>query len=95
MTINTQSDVKEVLAERQQRYGTFEENAEIAQALKGAMHRAAGWHRLTPAQREGLDMIQAKIARMLSGDPTYLDNGVDICGYAQLVLASMEADACG
>lgn len=95
MTIETRNNVKEVLLERQQRYGSFEENAEIAQALKSAMHRAAGWRRLTAAQREGLDMIQAKIARMLSGDPTYLDNGVDICGYAQLVLASMEADTCG
>ena len=36
-------------------------------------------------------MIQHKIARMLNGDPTYLDNIVDISGYATLVQQSMEA----
>ena len=55
------------------------------------MRTAPGWKRLTNAQREGLEMVQHKIARMLNGDPTYLDNIVDINGYATLVQQSMEA----
>lgn len=34
-------------------------------------------------------MIQCKVARMLHGDPAYMDNIVDICGYAELVHAEM------
>lgn len=79
----------DVLTERGARYGSFEGNAAIAQRLKCAMREAPGWQRLSDAQREGLDMIQVKIARMLSGDPAYLDNAVDMAGYAQLVLNAM------
>ncbi len=55
------------------------------------MRTTPGWKRLSNAQREGLEMVQHKIARMLNGDPTYLDNIVDISGYATLVQQSMEA----
>lgn len=88
------TEINQVLAERGARYGAFADHARIAQALKGAMQAAPGWGRLTDAQREGLEMIQHKVARMLNGDPRYLDNAVDICGYAQLVLAAMQETPC-
>jgi hypothetical protein len=37
-------------------------------------------------------MIAHKIGRMLNGDSTYLDNAVDIVGYAQLMLDDMTTD---
>ena len=79
----------ELLAQRAARYGTFEGTAHTAQALKRVMHDAPGWVLLTDTQREGLEMIQMKVARMLNGDPTYLDNIVDICGSAELVREAM------
>jgi hypothetical protein len=54
------------------------------------MHECPSWDKLTYAQREGLEMIQHKIARMLNGDPTYKDNLVDVIGYATLVLETMD-----
>ena len=83
-------DVSNVLQERGNRYGPFKDHAEITQGIKRVMHESGGWSALTDSQREALEMIAHKIARMLNGDPTYLDNAVDIVGYAQLMLDDMQ-----
>ena len=57
------------------------------------MRRPAGWNRLAPDQKQALTTIADKIARMLNGDPNYIDNVHDIIGYARLVEKRMEADA--
>lgn len=85
------TDVSQVLAERGTRYGRFEEHASIAQALKGTMKVCPGWQRLDADQREALEMVQHKVARILNGDPTYADNWVDIAGYSTLVAQRLEA----
>lgn len=87
--------ITDTLAERGKRYGRFEDHARIAQALKDVMRATANWEKLTPAQREGLEMVQHKIARMLNGDPTYIDNVLDIEGYSHLIRESMEAQQHG
>ena len=84
-------DVNSVLLERGKRYGPFKGHAEITQSLKLVMHESGGWSALTDSQRESLEMIAHKVARMLNGNPTYLDNAVDIVGYAQLMLDDMTA----
>jgi len=43
------------------------------------------WHELDADQQEALEMIAHKIARILNGDPNYVDSWVDIAGYAKLV----------
>ena len=86
------TNVNEMLAERQARYGTFEGHARISQALKAVMHERSGWDRLKPDQREALEMIQHKIARILNGDPDYTDNWIDIAGYATLVADLLEKE---
>lgn len=85
-------DIKQMLSGRESRYGSFETHAAISQALKTVMHMQDGWERLEPDQREALEMIQHKIARILNGDATYLDNWVDLVGYSQLVVSRLEAD---
>lgn len=85
-------NINAVLTERGSRYGKFSEGAEIMQALKTIMHNAPGWKRLTPSQKEALDMIQHKIGRALNGDPTYADNWIDICGYSQLVVDELDGN---
>ena len=82
--------VETILAERHTRYGEYSSTALIAQQLKGMMHESPSWHKLTASQREGLEMIQHKIARILNGDPKYMDSWVDIVGYATLIVESME-----
>ena len=86
------TNVNEMLSGREARYGTFEGHARISQALKRAMQDSPNWSKLTDVQKEGLEMIQHKVARMLNGDPSYLDNIVDIVGYSTLVKDVMEAN---
>lgn len=86
------SQIDKTLSERGSRYGSFADMAAISQALCEVMRATPGWKRLTPSQREALEMIQHKIARMLNGDPTYEDNAVDIVGYSTLMLKNMQGD---
>jgi len=84
---------EEILAERGKVYGDFTNHAKITQTLKSV---AQCWHvqsdgtsKLTPTQREALDMIFHKIGRILNGDPNHRDSWDDIAGYAKLA-----ADRC-
>lgn len=77
--------IEATLAERGSRYGSFKEHAQIAQNLQDAMRNTPGWNNLAPDQKQALSVIADKIARMLNGDPDYIDNWHDIIGYAKLV----------
>lgn len=81
------TDVDATLAERGSRYGTFSGHAEICQHLKGAIKEYIVLRDcpLQPDQTEALEMICHKIARIINGDPDYIDSWVDIAGYAKLV----------
>ena len=81
-----------ILEERAERYGSFETHAAISQGLKRVMQSSANWSKLTDVQKEGLEMVQHKVARMLNGDPSYLDNIVDIVGYSTLIKNAMETN---
>lgn len=74
-----------VLSERGTRYGEFTEHARICQSLKDALRDSPSWHKLRPAQREALEMIAHKLARIVNGDPDYDDSWRDVAGYARLV----------
>lgn len=84
-----ESETTAVLRERGQRYGLFSEQARIAQSLKNALRAEKGFYKLSEVQKEALEMVMHKIARMLNGDPTYDDNVVDIMGYTELMLRHM------
>tara|TARA_R110000764_G_scaffold239181_1_gene337725 strand:- start:406 stop:669 length:264 start_codon:yes stop_codon:yes gene_type:complete len=73
------------LKERGSRYGNFEGQSALCQSLKAVMQAAPGWKRLSSAQKESLEMIQHKTARILNGDPNYADSWHDIAGYATLI----------
>lgn len=79
------SAVDATLAERGERYGTFMNNAMIAQLLKAVMVQGGSWDTMKADQREALEVICQKISRIVTGDPNYVDNWHDIQGYAKLV----------
>lgn len=72
-----------LIAERRQTHGNWPETAQVAQKLK-ALAAREGRVPLTPAQREALDMILTKVARIVCGDPGHRDHWDDIAGYAAL-----------
>ena len=84
--------ISQILAERGKRYGSFDGNAHISQSLKHQMAAQDNWVMLQDDQREALEMIAHKIARILNGDPDYVDNWVDIAGYAKLVSDRLTAE---
>ncbi len=90
--------IESTLAERGNRYGDFTDHARLCQQLKFDMTNFSvttqtddsitsriPWMYLADAQKQALEVIADKIARILSGDPNYADNWHDIQGYAKLV----------
>jgi hypothetical protein len=77
--------IETTLEQRGQRYGHFDDRARITQNLKRDMRDSPNWEALSDDKKEALEMIAAKIARILNGDPEYLDSWHDISGYAKLV----------
>ena len=79
-----------LLTERSKTHGNWIDNARIAQSTKELWRKENGWERLSDAQREALEMIAHKIARVLSGDPNYVDHWADVAGYAELVVKQVD-----
>lgn len=94
------TEIKDVLADRDGKYGKFADVADLAQDLKTSIRdgrvfrgelRAGDGRKVIRADMvEALDMICSKIARIVNGDPTYVDNWIDIAGYATLVANRLE-----
>jgi hypothetical protein len=93
------AQVSDTLDERGSRYGDFFEHAIIAQTIQSVMRGTDGirtnWDGLSPDMCQALTVIADKIARILNGDPTYLDNWHDIQGYARLVERRLEKEIFG
>lgn len=90
---NTPMKVDEVLTQRGNVHGNFGDNAafhEYALAGMQAHREGQGWQNLSARQKLALDVIQQKIARILSGDPDFIDHWLDIEGYAKLVRTNLE-----
>lgn len=78
------TEVDAILNERGSNYGSFKDVAGFAQEMKNAI-RMCNNSELDDDQIEALDMIASKIARIVNGDPDYVDSWIDIAGYATLV----------
>ncbi len=89
------SDVEAILTQRGNRYGRFIDHSGVAQRLKTVMrnHMGVRWDVMADDQKEALEMIGHKLARILNGDPDYADSWVDIAGYAKLVADRLEGVA--
>jgi hypothetical protein len=90
--MNTPTPTETILQERGERYGSFVNNAATSQALKRLMaeHLSKVGTQLADDQWEAMEVIAAKIARIINGDPDYHDNWADIAGYAKLVADRLE-----
>jgi hypothetical protein len=86
------SRIDATLNERGTRYGAFTDTADIAQGLKDVMFATENWSLLANDQKEALEMVVHKVARILNGDPNYLDSWHDIIGYVRLVEQRLEAE---
>ena len=78
-------NIEKTLEERGNNYGSFWTHSQIAQMLKNSMKATEGWDKLENDQKEALEMIAHKIARILNGNPNHKDSWHDIAGYAILI----------
>ena len=85
------STVSETLEARGRAYGDFGRMARMAQRLKDLMRSDADdWLKLNPCERESLEIIATKVARILCGKHNQQDSWHDIQGYAKLAEDSVE-----
>jgi hypothetical protein len=77
--------VQDILHERQKTHGSFIEHSQLAQSLKLQLRDCQTWDELSDMQRESLEMICHKIARVMCGNSCHKDHWDDIAGYATLV----------
>lgn len=84
------SDINSTLAERGSRYGEFRSHASISQQLKHVLLCTDPQLSLNAMQREALEMICHKMARIVNGNPNYADSWRDVAGYASLVVRELE-----
>jgi len=87
------TDIIKTLSERGLTYGEYKDVSRISQLIKEAMSNGYSYSILSNEARESLDMIANKIARIVNGDPNYLDSWVDIVGYTTLVVNKLEGTA--
>ena len=78
------SDVNKMLIERGKQHGDYADVSRIAQSIKEVYRTAPNWEKLPDAQKEALELIATKQARILSGDNGLRDHWEDIGGYAEL-----------
>lgn len=77
-----------ILKERQKTHGLYSDTAKVAQMIKSII--AEYNNGLSFIQRESLDLIATKMARILSGDADEPDHWRDLCGYSSLVLLNLK-----
>ena len=76
----------EILAQRGDSYGDYNEQAHQSQMLKACIRNSQSYPDMLAIERESLEMICTKMSRILCGSPHHEDSWVDIAGYAQLVV---------
>jgi hypothetical protein len=78
-----------ILTTRQATHGDFVKVAEYAQHLKTVFRHHDGFGNLTAVQRESIDLMCTKFARILCGNPDHKDHWDDLAGYAKLVAETL------
>jgi len=77
--------IDDILSARLKTYGSFDDHSSISQGIKQVMFNTDKWQDLPDDQKEALEMIAHKIARILNGDSNYKDSWTDIIGYTTLI----------
>ena len=83
-------EIDAILEERGSRYGDYAEVSLVSQNIKAAMRRSRNWNTLPADMKESLEMVANKLARLLNGDPTWVDSWRDGEGYMKLVADRLE-----
>lgn len=75
-----------LISERSKTHGEFRDNARISQQIMETLRSGPSWKFMSSEQRQALDFISCKMARIVCGDPSFPDHWIDIAGYATLAV---------
>jgi hemerythrin len=78
-------NIEDTLNERGSNYGNFSDFSDIVDQLTKVINDSPAYDKMDHVHKEGIRMIAHKIARILNGNPNYVDSWWDIAGYATLV----------
>lgn len=81
---------KDLISERAKTHGSYRGQAAFAQALKELYRRQPNWDNLDGDQKESLELDATKTARILWGDPNFVDHWKDKSGYAELIAGRLK-----
>ncbi len=73
-----------LLNEREKTHGNYAETAYYTQWLRDTLRYHSNWHKLSTSQRDALDNIALKLARIVVGDANFDGHWEDVIGYAKL-----------
>lgn len=76
--------VETLIGERRRTHGEYSDVAEVAQSLKATLRTGTNWDKMHVRNRESLDLIATKIARIVCGDEFHSDHWMDIEGYCKI-----------
>jgi len=87
-------EVNKTLEDRAKNYGDipYSARAAVSQAIKSVLRSAPGWGALSDAQKEAMEMIAHKQARIVGGAAKLPDGWHDIAGYATLAEQELEME---
>ena len=81
--------INKTLEQRGERYGNYSDVAGTTQQLMSIVECGANYEHLNAEQKTSLFMICNKMARIVNGDPSYIENWHDIAGYSTLIENSL------
>jgi len=79
------------LEQRHAKYGSYQNNARVTQAIMDILMTGENAQALSAAHKETLHMVAHKMSRIVNGDPMYEDSWFDIAGYAQRMLEIIQS----
>jgi hypothetical protein len=85
-------NIQELISKRAETHGSWPMTAHVAQAIKAAIHNTPNWETMSSSEREGLDMIAQKLARILTGDHMADEHWEDIIGYTEMIRRELSKD---
>lgn len=84
------NNIDSTLEERGNRYGSYVDVSDLTFKLYEIIRiRMEGREGFEPYHIEAIHMICNKIARIVCGDPMYIDSWRDVCGYSELVVKEL------
>lgn len=80
----TKEYIDGILERRETTHGNFEQVSRIAQGIKRCLRSGDTYDKLDARQKEALDLLSTKMARIVNGDGDHPDHWDDTIGYGQL-----------